>query len=588
MPDATAADLLAYLRTPGLFERVELVDRLEVTVLREGLRAAAEARERSDLRLGEIDALRDSEDRLGELERHARRLFAAPRRAAAAVLDPDEEIDGRALAVLSRSLADLRELGVPLSGADLIELVGALPVRIGARPAPGAVLVCDPLEIRAQRFHAVFVCGLQEGAFPAPGAPEPFLSDERRRELAAASGLRLRPREDALARERYLFYSCLNRATGRLVLSYRSSDEEGNIELRSPFIDDVADLFVPAFIEGRRRRLLADVVWGASDAPTAREVARAQAAAGGPVTSVDAPPAVIRRLSAAALSHVRHREILSAGALESYADCPVKWLVERELQPEELRPDSEPMVRGSFMHAVLERLLSRLGGPVTPSSLPEARKILAELLAEPAPELAKGRPDTVRRGELESIEADLTRYLEHEATATGGWRPQALEQRFGFDEDSLPPLQLDDDVRVRGLIDRIDVDDAGHAIVRDYKTGASRAAYYGSHWSDDRQLQVALYMLAVRELLGLEPVAGLYQPLGADDLRGRGVFRDDVELRAVVKNDCRTAEELGEVLSDARARAIELAARLRSGELQPCPETCSRNGCAFPGICRSG
>jgi RecB family exonuclease len=147
---------------------------------------------------------------------------------------------------------------------------------------------------------------------------------------------------------------------------------------------------------------------------------------------------------------------------------------------------------------------------------------------------------------------------------------------------------LDDDVRVRGLIDRVDIDDEGHAIVRDYKTGATRPAYYGSHWSDDRQLQVALYMLAVSELLGLEAVAGLYQPLGADDLRGRGVFRDDTGLTAVVRNDCRTAEELDAVLSDARARAIALAARLRGGELQPCPETCSRNGCAFPGICRSG
>ena len=64
----------------------------------------------------------------------------------------------------------------------------------------------------------MFVCGLQEGEFPLPARPEPFLSDERRRELASASGLRLRPREDALAAERYLFYASRLAATERVFL----------------------------------------------------------------------------------------------------------------------------------------------------------------------------------------------------------------------------------------------------------------------------------------------------------------------------------------------------------------------------------
>jgi hypothetical protein len=96
-------------------------------------------------------------------------------------------------------------------------------------------------------------------------------------------------------------------------------------------------------------------------------------------------------------------------------------------------------------------------------------------------------------------------------------------------------------------------------------------------------------MLAVKELLGLEPVAGLYQPLGGDDLRARGVFLDGAAVgSSVVGTDSRSAEELQDVLDDARARAIELAVRLRSGDLEPCPDTCSRDGCRYPGICRVG
>src|SRR5437764_2215425 len=56
--EASAAELLCYLRTPGVLRQPELADRLEATVMRKGLRTAAEARQQSDLRLGELDALR--------------------------------------------------------------------------------------------------------------------------------------------------------------------------------------------------------------------------------------------------------------------------------------------------------------------------------------------------------------------------------------------------------------------------------------------------------------------------------------------------------------------------------------------------
>jgi hypothetical protein len=101
-------------------------------------------------------------------------------------------------------------------------------------------------------------------------------------------------------------------------------------------------------------------------------------------------------------------------------------------------------------------------------------------------------------------------------------------------------------------------------------------------------LQVALYMLAVRRLLGIEPVAGLYQPLSGDDLRARGVFLNGTPVGSkVVDKDGRDQDELDELLADAEARAIEIAAKLRTGDLRPCPQTCSRSGCAYPGICRS-
>ena len=95
-------------------------------------------------------------------------------------------------------------------------------------------------------------------------------------------------------------------------------------------------------------------------------------------------------------------------------------------------------------------------------------------------------------------------------------------------------------------------------------------------------------MLVVRELLGLDPVAGFYQPLGGGDLRPRGAFLEGAGVGgSVVANDARDREELEELLEDARERAVALAVRLRRGELEPCPTTCSRDGCRYPGICRA-
>src|SRR5215218_1970350 len=60
-------------------------------------------------------------------------------------------------------------------------VAAAAPARPGSPgPAtpPAGVLLADPLAIRARRFRAVFVCGLQDGEFPRRPVPEAFLSDD--------------------------------------------------------------------------------------------------------------------------------------------------------------------------------------------------------------------------------------------------------------------------------------------------------------------------------------------------------------------------------------------------------------------------
>jgi RecB family exonuclease len=666
--EATPADLLAYLRTPGRLERVELADRLEATVRREGIRDLRAARAAWEDAPGgwplrELDRLRGAAAEsaaalLEALAREARLLFAAPHRGQAAQLDTLEEDDARALAALLGALEDLGELeaagpgdrareaaaGPPGSArglasaraaadpATLLDALAGLQVPLGGAARPGAVLIADPLAIRARRFDTVIVCGLQEGEFPRPAGSEPFLSDDERRALNAASGLRLVLRGDALADERHLFYACASRPARRLILSCRDADEDGNPALPSFFLDDVRALLTELPEE---RRPLSAVTWPADRAPTAAEHARAQALAAPRRT-----PPPLAPLGPAAQAALRQREVLSAGALEAYAACPARWLVERELAPERFEPDPEAIARGSCVHRVLERVLAGLAWPLDPGALPAAEALVREVVGQEAPAFALGRGAAAQAAAAREIEADVMRLLAHEARAGGGFAPEALELRFGFategDEDALPPLELPTaagpaggaeetagagaraaaeapaseptrtgasaaaragtalgdgappPLRLRGVIDRVDLDAAGRALVRDYKSGRRSPSWPVARWRADDQLQVALYMVAVRELLGREPAGGVYQPLRGEDLRARGLVREDVDAGALVLDtDRRSREQLAEELDAAAARACELAARLRGGELRPTPETCSPGGCAYPGVCRA-
>ena len=300
---------------------------------------------------------------------------------------------------------------------------------------------------------------------------------------------------------------------------------------------------------------------------------------------------------------MRHREIVSAGALEAFAACPVRWLVERQLQPDQLEPDPDALTRGSFIHTVLERVFSQLGGALTPQTLPRAEQLLHEEMRGPEAaadrsRLALDQATEVRAAILRGIEAELLRYLRIEAADGSGWSPIVTELRFGLDpgsEEAMPPVELDDGsdrVLLSGIIDRVDADpgDPSRVIVRDYKSGAKRDTWPSARWASDHQIQVALYMIAVQRLLQVRAVAGFYQPLAGEDLRPRGAFEDGARVgKNTVFRDGLSDAELEQLLQEIEDQAVALGATLRRGELTPCPERCSPDGtCRYPGICWAG
>jgi ATP-dependent helicase/DNAse subunit B len=586
---AGVEDLLAYLRAPGIVADLAMLDAFEARARQTGIAQLSELRAlrgASELPLADIDDLRRGGDPAAALAGAARRLLAAPHHQTAAVLTRGEQLDARAAATVLDALA--QAAGIDETAEAILDLLAGLEVPAGGQPDAGAVLIAEPLAIRARRFRRVIVTGLCEGEFPSAGAVsgDPFLGEDGRRELALASGLALPTDEDPLARERYLLYACLSRATERVAVSYRSSDEDGNLVMPSPFMSDLDELFGTPWRERRRRRLLGDLDThlppAGDSAPGWEEVTGAGST---------------RTLGDAALAHVRHTRVVSGGALEAFAACPVRWLVESQLNPDELRPEAEPLAKGSFMHQVLERVIAGLEGPLTAATLPHAQALMEAEVAAPGVDFAPGRRPEIRAALLRGIEADLRRYLRHEAVSGNGWTPTHVELRFGLGEEEgeRPGLTLGNDedgrgVILRGVIDRVDVEPgSGRAIVRDYKSGAKQPDWAGQRWLDGHKFQVALYMLVVSRLLALEPVAGFYNPLTGGDLRPRGVYTAGIDAGAgTFEGDRFSAAELADLLEEIEQQAVELAQRLRRGELTPCPETCSGQtggGCRHPGIC---
>jgi ATP-dependent helicase/DNAse subunit B len=590
----TAEDLLAYLRTPGLLKVPGLADSLEAEVRRDGAHAAREARERWERDhwpLDELDRLaraRSTDAFVAELETRLAALFAVPYRRTATVLSGPQLEGARAFTEAQRALSELRAvLGTkPVDVAQIVRVLEQLEVRVGENPQPDRVQVSAPREIRARRFEVVLICGLQEGEFPRVANPEPFLSDDDRRALATASGLVLPVREDRLDRERYLFYICASRAERLLVLSSRSSDEEGNPQTESYFVDDVRDL-VAAGAE-LRTRSLSEVTWRPEDAPTAAEWDRALAATGPRRPVRAAEPLSSEPL----LAELGARDAVAARALENFADCPVKWLVEDLLKPQELVPDPEAMVRGSYAHEVLRRTYERLAEEtgsrrVTHDNLADAERILLDELRDKSSMFQLSPKQTRVRAAARRLEFDLLRFLRSEADSDSCFEPAALERDFGFDDGE--PVELDGGLRVRGRIDRVDECD-GMALVIDYKTGRRVDRYKVASWEPENRFQAALYMLVVEKLFGLRAAGGVYVALGSDDPRPRGMVAKDVDELGGrwFDTDRLEPDEFREKLDWALGRIRETDALMRAGDLRACPDRCDWNGgCKYPSVCRS-
>ncbi len=504
--------------------------------------------------------------------------------------------------------------------------IGTAEFRLPSLTRRGCVRLLDPHRLLNQRFDTVFVCGLLEKRFPSLGREDSFFPDDDRRELAAGFGLSLDSHERRLDEERFLFHRTVTRARRRLYLCYPYCDSDGRPTIRSLFVDDALELFAEGSLQPVRRSI-SEVDFRPSLAPTSTRALRSLAllhetgdpdsAAG--LAAVAEPVGLAPRLKAClaaapdrrpaisdtrVLSHLAALDLFSVTGLQRYLGCPFRFLVEDLLQPVDMEPAAYPLRRGQFIHQILCRLgelLMKTGislPQVEEVQLQEIRNQLNRIIQEQFAGMDHDLETTILRTELT---AHLHRFIDREVKCGRKLRYFDFEAGFGAGRGDCGGRRATEamlnfgDFRLRGRLDRIDWLDTGQepnpniGIVIDYK--ASSVSHL-KDFADKKEIQIPLYLMALRDIFGLEPIAGEYCSIRKQE-RGGLYLEEYRELLGdcsgeVNDKDFVDRETFDRELAAAGGMAVAAVADIRGGVFptEPVDEKFDCKYCGFDGICR--
>ena len=463
-------------------------------------------------------------------------------------------------------------------------------------PSTGRVAVLDHEHARTRCVRRRVRSRPRGGSVPASGRPSPLLDDDARREL----GGRLE-RPDAVARDRYLFYTTCTRAAQRLVLVREAAGDEGSPREPSPFWQDVRSLFDDAEVQrATRRRSLSALTWPLESAPSERERLRAVvrlaaedvegayalAAANDwsrrldrargafdRTTTLRKPrrARAVRRQDGLLRDRARALRRLLVGVALRAGDRPEAD--RRRARPDAARPgaahDAAPLLRDAPARARLRARhageprggdrarapLSRYGARVRRAARPHRRCRRQSFATRCAP-ISKGSFATRRRRTWASCRAGSRSRSDRSA------------RRLSCNAVSSSRTTC----ILSGKIDRIDIDPfSARGIVQDYKSG--KGAHSAREIDRELRLQIPLYILALRDLVGVEPLGGVYRALAGRRLT-RGMLRESAreDLPGFARDDYLDEETFWAQVEAARERAADNAGRIRTGDVRHDPK----------------
>ena len=549
-----------------------------------------------------LELLRKAQTPLAALLDLARFMLRAAHGLESPPVGEESRQDLRAFEALNRLVGELEgwlALGGSLTPDEIVASLELAQVRAAGAGEAGRVDVVDLLRARTRRYEVVFVLGLEEGTLPRRGEGSPFLDEETARELDSRLRRSRLARPDPVERDRYLFYTTCTRATRRLYLVREAANDEGGPREPSPFWDEVRGLFAEDDVRrATARRPLSALTWPVEQAPTDRERLRALAS----LVPVDEQAAHAlaqangweRQLNRAlraferptrlthplVLEELRKKTNFGVTELETFADCSSIWFVDRLIGPRTIDQVVDPRLRGQVAHSALHKFFAgvpkRLGvEKLGPDQLDDALDFMRECLGEAMAGVRMELTDLQRRELEQGLLRDLEAFLRDEAASELQLVPRRFEVSFGS-ERSPQELQRGLDLgtfTLSGKIDRIDLDPfSARGIVQDYKSG--KTAHSAVQIESELKLQIPLYMLVLRDLVGVEPLGGIYRALsGKRDARGllRAEAKED-GVPGFSRNDYLDEEAFWGQVDRAQELARGFVERIRTGDVQHDPK----------------
>ena len=396
-----------------------------------------------------------------------------------------------------------------------------------------AVFISGIQHAAASRFKAVALLGFSEGLFPVVEHPDPFLDEHTRVDL----GL-----DPQLGREQVnIFYQAFARADRYLLFTRPYLTEHGERWEASPYWLSAVSLFEKEAVQKispNRVRPQAEAAspqellfWAVQQqnlhykdddelVSSWKELALARTILNArrmkvPQSQYEGDLSALATTFKATYSP---DHTWSASRFETYATCPHQFFIQNLLklepkEPPELGLDAAQV--GSILHEVLEKVYRAAEDITDLDALLAILEDHAASVFAQAPHKEGFRPSPLWEVEKDQFIGMLRKTIEALHTESLGWTPIRFEEKFGI--SNTPDLVLDletEEVRLRGLIDRVDRNELGGLRIIDYKTGGSNLS--NKDLISGQRLQMPIYALAAQQALRLGTVEeGFYWQIRA-------------------------------------------------------------------------
>jgi ATP-dependent helicase/nuclease subunit B len=516
---------------------------------------------------------------------------------------------------------------------DIENLLRLEQIPISNNRAQG-VYVLDPSGARGDRFHTVFVLGMNEGVFPS-NHREQWLMDDTERLLYGEEDASFLPASHFHNEmEHVFFWMTAALAEEKMVLSFVSPEANEKV-LLSPFIDWLKEhleegdwvspkrfssalktVMVPEKLEEvtSRSEALRWMVLGKGhpnqsdsgalpDSKTSyiiHSIKVEYERYAGPFSPWDGflqNPEIHQTLSQIFSSERKY----SVSLINEYASCPYRFFMARILNVRPIEENEEvisPLEKGNLLHEVLRRLfVGYRGDRLTAKRESEALELMEQLFDEECNKLeqwALFRDNPLWPLEKEKLWNQLKHWLEYELNEERSEQllPTYFEFSFGLPLDErTDPNSLSEPVFIQmgeesipfyGRIDRVDLANDGF-VIYDYKLSLARYKGY-SDVKNGKNYQLPIYLRAFSNWLkqrSTEAIvlpsltmvgAGFYSLHTKDKVKKRGMWlKERITDIGLSPRNGGSLDSVEESVTEALTQVSEIIQSIRKGAFHLLP-----------------